>query len=46
MALKAEPYRERVATTEVRNVWLSRDSCRLQIVPGSALAAIQTDRVE
>ncbi len=33
-----EPYRDRVATTEVQNAWSSRDSCRLQIVPGSALA--------
>ncbi len=33
-----EPYRERVATTEVQNAWSSRDSRRLQIVPGSALA--------
>ncbi len=35
---RAEPYRERVATTEVQNAWASRDSRRLQIVPGSALA--------
>ncbi len=34
----SEPYRERVATTEVQNAWSSRDSRRLQIVPGSALA--------
>ncbi len=34
----AEPYRDRVATTEVQNAWSSRDSRRLQIVPGSALA--------
>ncbi len=33
-----EPYRDRVATTEVQNAWSSRDSRRLQIVPGSALA--------
>ncbi len=26
------------ATTEVQNAWSSRDSRRLQIVPGSALA--------
>ncbi len=41
MALKwfrSEPYRDRVATTEVQNAWSSRDSRRLQIVPGSALA--------
>ncbi len=31
-------YRDRVATTEVQNAWSSRDSRRLQIVPGSALA--------
>ncbi len=36
--LEAEPYRDRVATTEVQNAWSSRDSRRLQIVPGSALA--------
>ncbi len=35
---KPEPYRDRVATTEVQNAWSSRDSRRLQIVPGSALA--------
>ncbi len=34
----SEPYRERVATTEFQNAWSSRDSRRLQIVPGSALA--------
>ncbi len=34
----SEPYRDRVATTEVQNAWSSRDSRRLQIVPGSALA--------
>ncbi len=34
----AEPYRDRVATTEVQNAWSLRDSRRLQIVPGSALA--------
>ncbi len=34
----AEPYRDRVATTEIQNAWSSRDSRRLQIVPGSALA--------
>ncbi len=33
-----QPYRDRVATTEVQNAWSSRDSRRLQIVPGSALA--------
>ncbi len=31
-------FRDRVATTEVQNAWSSRDSRRLQIVPGSALA--------
>ncbi len=36
--LTPEPYRDRVATTEVQNAWSSRDSRRLQIVPGSALA--------
>ncbi len=36
--LNPEPYRDRVATTEVQNAWSSRDSRRLQIVPGSALA--------
>ncbi len=35
---ETEPYRDRVATTEVQNAWSSRDSRRLQIVPGSALA--------
>ncbi len=38
LLLSAEPYRDRVATTEVQNAWSSRDSRRLQIVPGSALA--------
>ncbi len=43
---EAEPYRDRVATTEVQNAWSSRDSRRLQIVPGSALAGNSTVRIE
>ncbi len=31
-AVSPEPYRDRVATTEVQNAWSSRDSRRLQIV--------------